>query len=155
MNGHKEGTLLTNLNQQCRTRTLSGSRRTGSLAVQLLFVLPILLTFFFGMIEFSMLLIVRQQLLTASREGARVAAIGGTTDDVQQATQLFLGTGSLSQATVTSVLTDANGFPLHTGDPVLVSVSIPATAAVPDLLAFIGFSISNENLVAQSVMRKE
>jgi Flp pilus assembly protein TadG len=131
------------------------SRREGALAIQLLFVLPILFAFFFGMIEFSMLLIVRQQLLTASREGARVAALGGSSDDVQQSTQLFLGTGSLSQATIESVLTDANGRPLHTGDPVLVTVTLQATQAVPDLLAFIGFSISNETIVAQSVMRKE
>jgi Flp pilus assembly protein TadG len=130
-------------------------RRAGSMTVELLLALPVLLTFLFGMVEFSMLLLARQELLTASREGARVAALGGSEADVAQATRLFLGAGSLSQANVQMVLTDAKGAPLHSGSPVAVTVSIPASQAVPDLLAFIGLSIANETLAAQSVMRKE
>lgn len=129
--------------------------RAGSLAVELLLVLPVLLAFLLGMLEFSMLLIVRQELLTASREGARVAAQGGGAADVEQAARVFLGTGSLSRANVVSVLTDDTGTPLPSGSPVAVTVSIPASQAVPDLLAFVGLSIRNETLAAQTVMRKE
>ncbi len=133
----------------------STTRRAGSLTVELLLVLPVLLAFLLGMVEFSMILLARQELLTASREGARVAALGGSSSDVEQATRLFLGTGSLAQANVQSVLTDAGGMPLHSGSPVAVTVSIPAGQAVPDMLAFIGLSIANDTLAAQSVMRKE
>ena len=118
-------------------------------------MLPVLLAFLLGMLEFSMLLIVRQELLTASREGARVAAQGGGAADVEQAARVFLGTGSLSRANVVSVLTDDTGTPLPSGSPVAVTVSIPASQAVPDLLAFVGLSIRNETLAAQTVMRKE
>ena len=36
-----------------------------------------------------------------------------------------------------------------------VTVQLPTAVAVPDLLPFIGFSISNDIIVARTVMRKE
>jgi hypothetical protein len=36
-----------------------------------------------------------------------------------------------------------------------VTISIPATQAVPDLLAFVGFSLRKHRLTAQTVLRKE
>jgi Flp pilus assembly protein TadG len=135
--------------------TIKGQTRRGAMAVELMFVLPVLLAFLFGTVEFSMLLLARQQLLVASREGARVAALGGSSADVEQNTRLFLGTGSLSQATVEVILTDAEGQPVMTGGPVAVTVSLPATQAAPDLLAFLGFSLQQETILAQTVMRKE
>jgi Flp pilus assembly protein TadG len=138
-----------------RTTTRRHHRRRGSLTAELLFVLPILLVFLLGTVEYSMLFLAEQQLMVASREGARVAALGGTSTDVEQAARQVLGTGSLGQATVESVLTDDLGQPLPTGSPVAVTVSIPAAQAVPDLLAFAGLSIRNQTLAAQTVMRKE
>jgi len=123
--------------------------------VELLLALPVLLAVLLGVVEFSLMLVAQQQLVTASREGARVAAQGGAQADVVQAVDQFLGTGSLSNATVVAVLTDASGQPLPSGQPVSVTVSLPATQAVPDLLAFIGFSIAGNTLAAQAVMRKE
>jgi Flp pilus assembly protein TadG len=131
-----------------------GRRRRGSLTMELLLVLPILMTVILGAFEFSMLAQTRQQLLVASREGARVAALGGTAADVQQATQQALG-GALKNATIQLNITDANGAPLPSGQPVSVLVSVQAGQAVPDLLAFIGYSIGKETIAAQTVMRKE
>lgn len=125
------------------------------MAAELILVLPLILAFLFGMIEFSMLLLSRQQLLTASREGARVAALGGSVNDVVQATQTFLGTGSLAQANIDVIITDANGNPIPTGGPVAVTLSLPANQATPDLLSFIGLSLGQEPIVAQTVLRKE
>jgi Flp pilus assembly protein TadG len=122
--------------------------------VELLLVLPILLAVVLAAFEFSMLAQVRQQLLTASHDGARVAATGGTADDVEQAARRSLG-GPLSNATVTSRLTDDGGNPLPSGEPVGVLVTVPANQAVPDLLTFIGYSIRGETLAAQTIMRKE
>jgi Flp pilus assembly protein TadG len=108
-----------------------------------------------AVIEFSLILVAQQQVVTASREGARVAAQGGSQDDVTQTVQQFLGGGSLMNATIAAVLTDDTGQRLPSGSPVAVAVSVPATQAVPDLLAFVGYSIQGETLAAQTVMRKE
>jgi Flp pilus assembly protein TadG len=132
-----------------------GRRRPAAVAVELLLALPLLLAVLLGTIEFSMLLVARQQLLVASREGARVAAQGGDATDVEQAVQLFLGASSLAGASVQAVLTDDSGQPLPTGAPVAVTVTLPTTQVVPDLLGFIGFSLRGDTLTAQTVMRKE
>jgi Flp pilus assembly protein TadG len=123
--------------------------------IELLFALPILLAVLLAVVEFSLILVARQQLVTASREGARVAAQGGTVADVVQAVQQFLGTGTLSGAAVSAVLTDDNGVPLPSGSPVAVTVSLPLTQVAPDLLRFVGFSINGQTLATQTVMRKE
>jgi Flp pilus assembly protein TadG len=130
-------------------------RRRGRFALELLLVLPILLALVAGMVEFSLLLGARQQLVAASREGARVAAQGGDPMEVDRAVRTFLGQGSLQAAQVQSVLTDAAGNPLSTGDSVQVVVQLPATQAAPDLLAFVGVSLHDQVLVARTVMRKE
>jgi Flp pilus assembly protein TadG len=125
------------------------------LAIELLLILPILLALVGGMIEFSLLLGARQQLLAASREGARVAAQGGDATEVERAVRLYLGQGNLQAAQVQATVTDTNGNPLSTGDPVQVVVQLPAVQATPDLLAFIGVSLHDQVLVARTVMRKE
>src|SRR5947208_3221112 len=96
--------------------SLKRALRRGGSAIELLFALPVLLVVLFGTVEFAMVLIARQQLLAASREGARVAAQGGTADEVEDAVRTFLGQGSLSQATVASVLADDFGNPLPSGE---------------------------------------
>jgi Flp pilus assembly protein TadG len=139
-----------------KPRTTTAVRRTGStLAAELLFALPLVLVVVLATIEFSTLLLVRQQLQAASREGARVAALGGDATQVEAAVRNFLGTGNLAGAQVTSVLTDDLGQPSPSGAPVAVTVSLPTTQAVPDLLALTGFSLANDVTVAQTVMRKE
>lgn len=133
--------------------------RRGSVTVEMTLLFPIVLLFFLGMIEFSMMLHARQQLLAASREGARVAALGGDTEEVRQAVRQYLGNGRLGDAEVR--LTAGSNEPvedareIRSGEPVEVWVSIPAGYVVPDLLRIVGYSIRNEELVARTVMRKE
>jgi Flp pilus assembly protein TadG len=131
------------------------ARRRAGVAVELLLVFPILLSLLLAMVQFSMLLVARQQLAGASREAARVAAQGGDLTAVQTAASLYLGQGNLSNAVVEAVLTDSNGMPLPSGAPVAVTVQVAATQAAPDLLRFVGVSLKNEVLSAQTVMRKE
>jgi hypothetical protein len=122
-------------------------------------IFPILLGLLLAMIEFSMLLFSRQQLTAASREGARVASLGGELGDVERTIGWYLGNGRLGDAEVT--MTDAAGNQLATadavpsGEPIEVWVRLPANHAVPDLLRFIGYSIRNDEIVARTVMRKE
>jgi Flp pilus assembly protein TadG len=130
-------------------------KRRGSAAVELLIVLPILLSLLLGMVEFSMFLAARQQVTTASREGARVAAMGGTTQEVQQAVLLFLGGGNLNTANLQVRLSFSTGLPGVNGQAAQVIVSLPVNQVVPDLLSFIGISIQNQTIVASTVMRLE
>jgi Flp pilus assembly protein TadG len=129
--------------------------RPGSLSLEFLLILPIALTITLAMVEFSLIFVARQQLSAASREGARVAAIGGSSDDVNAAVATFLGTGILGQATVASVLTDDQGNPLPSGAPVQVVVTLPTAQAVPDMLAPFGFTVGNDVITARTIMRKE
>jgi hypothetical protein len=135
------------------------SSRRGSLTMELLLVLPVVVALLLGMIEFSMILFSRQQLLAASREGARVAALGGDKQDVKNAVRRYLGQGRL--ATTEVRLTDAAGDAIASGgavppgEAVEVWLRLPTNYAVPDLLKFVGFSIKRDELVARTVMRRE
>jgi Flp pilus assembly protein TadG len=133
----------------------SRRRRRGYATIELLLVFPLLLALLLCTVELAVWLGAQQQVTLAAREGARVAATGGTPADVNAAVQLALGNTRYQQANVQAALTDANGNPVVSGAPVAVTVSLPATAVVPDLLIFIGISIRNESLVSQTVMRKE
>src|SRR5579863_2504808 len=91
-----------------RHKYTSPMRRSGALhAVELVLLLPIVLAIVLGMIEYSLMLSTDQQLAVASRQGARVAAQGGTADEVEASARLALGTGNLAnKAVVKSLLSD-------------------------------------------------
>ena len=163
------------------------TRSRGSIAVELLLLSPIVLGLILAVIEISMMTAANEQLAAASREGCRVAALGGDVNEIERAVYNHLGYGSLSSAQITMIILqdgqgnplpvvatlDANGnptvsvqgnnssqgndsrYPIPHGEPVMVRLDIPANAAVPDLLAFIGFSLQNQTLVGQTIMRKE
>lgn len=133
----------------------------GVLTVELLLAVPILLVLLGAMVEFSMLLVTRQQLLAASREGARAAALGGDQAEIEAAVQRSLGAGRLQAARVqTRVQSAVNGQSISSqalgaGDLVEVSVRMRASQAAPHVLGFIGFSAGNGEIVARTAMRKE
>jgi hypothetical protein len=131
-------------------------KRRGYLAVELLLVLPILVALFLGMMQYSLILAARQSLLAASREGARVAAHGGTQEEVCATCRRVLGKGSLGAANVKirSVFEDPQ-HPNDGHDRVEVCISIPTTCVVPDMLRWIGISFRNQDMVAGAVMLKE
>ena len=130
----------------------SAARRPGALhAVELMLLLPVVLGIVMGMIEYSLMLSTDQQLAVASREGARVAAQGGTSTEVEASARLALGHGSLQKrAVVVSQLSDVSG------SPVTVAVTVAdAATVIPDLLRFLGLSIKNHPLAGSTVMRRE
>lgn len=135
-------------------RSHAGKRR-ASVAIETILLLPVFLVVLFGTVEFGMVLIAKQQLLTASREGARVGALGGDETEVRAAVARVLGTGNLASADVQARLTDDNGLPLASGEPVEVSVDLPAGSAAPNLLRLIGYSLDGQHVVARTSMRKE
>lgn len=130
-------------------------KRRGSVTLETILLLPVFLVVLFGTVEFGLVLIAKQQLLTASREGARVGALGGSETEVRAAVARVLGSGNLAGADVQARLTDDSGVPLASGEPVEVSVDLPADAATPDLLRLIGYSLDGQHVVARTSMRKE
>ena len=135
-----------------QTSQLKSARRPGILALELLLVLPILLGILLAMIEFSMILSARQQVTIAAREGVRVAALGGSENDVKNVLSRVLGSRNW-QFRVT--MTDEGGNPLLPGEPMELVISVPTGDVVPDLLKFIGFSVKDTRLGARAVMLKE
>jgi hypothetical protein len=134
-------------------------QRKGVLAFELLLIFPILFVLLLAMIQFSLTLYARQQLLAASRECCRVAALGGDQADVATMAKKCLGAGRLGEAEV--VITDEAGAPLPggaalpSGELVMVWLCIPHGYVVPDLLRFIGYSHRKEELIGRTVMRRE
>ncbi|GIJ50850.1 hypothetical protein Val02_77360 [Virgisporangium aliadipatigenens] len=61
-------------------RRLRGGGERGAAAVELAFVLPVLLLIVFGTIDFGRLLHARITLTEAAREGARAVALGESAD---------------------------------------------------------------------------
>jgi hypothetical protein len=139
----------------------SARRRPATVTVELVLVLPVLLIVLMGTIEFGMLLTARQELLAASREGARVASHGGgdrkaLAAEVRDAVRESLGDGRLSDADV-DVDWAPEGRRERPGDRerVEVTVHLPARHVVPDLLGWAGLSIARERLEGSTVMLVE
>ncbi len=126
-------------------------RRRGVAAVEFALVAPLLFLLVFGMMEVGRGLMVQQLLSNAARDGARSAILeGATVADVEASVLEYLGSSSISGASVTvspAPLTLAQG-----GDPVTVAVSIPFTAVswLPAPRYFDGVTLS-----ATVTMRRE
>jgi Flp pilus assembly protein TadG len=125
----------------------------------MLLLLPIFLVLLLGFLELSLIVIVEERLAAASGQGARAASQGGTVADIQAAVTASLGSGNLQANTVLTVM-DPNGLTTSpeldaAGVPLTVTLTASAGTVIPDLLRFIGFSIANQPLIGQTVMRKE
>jgi hypothetical protein len=136
-------------------------RRQGVLAVELVLILPVLLLILLGIVEFTMLLQARTELLAASREGARVASHGGGDRheikvEVEKTVKSVLGCGRLGDACV-EVQWHAEDphAPLEGRDRVRVIVHVPAAHVVPNFLGWVGLSIASRELVADALMNVE
>ena len=130
--------------------------RRGTMAAEMLLVLPIMLALLAGMFEFGLLLHCREQMLAASRAGARVAAQGGNETEVKKTVKRILGTGRLGDAEVgIERVPEDPEQPTEGRDRVVVCVHVETTHVVPDLLAWIGISFRGEELVAATIMNQE
>jgi hypothetical protein len=89
--------------------------RRGSIALELLLLAPIMLGLIFAVVEIGMLTAANEHLAAASREGCRVAALGGGPNEIIRAVQDHLGHGNLGTAQISAVLTrQADGAPILT-----------------------------------------
>ena len=88
------------------------NRRWAAAAVEMAIVTPILLTMLFGIIEYGWVFTVRQALTTAAREGARTAALpGSTVSEVEQRISDYLTPLGLSTYS-SDVTCDDEGAPV-------------------------------------------
>jgi len=120
----------------------------GAVVVELALVLPILVMFVFGIIEFGLAYNAKIELTAAVREGARAAALGGTTvtaAQVEQKTRDAAPGLVASQIVVTGGRCDANPLPPNTS--ATITASYPYTYDIP----FVGKR--STNLRATGVMR--
>jgi Flp pilus assembly protein TadG len=106
------------LEKLCR---LCRKERRGAAAVEFAIVAPIFFLLIFGMIEFGRAVMVQQIITNASREGARIAVLDGTThSDVDTAVSNYLQRANLT-APGTVITITVNDIPIA-GDPCTASV---------------------------------
>lgn len=125
----------TTLNSQGSVQNLSarpnksipqGGNRTGAAVVEFAFIAPLMILLTMGMLEMGRVVMVKQLMVNASREGARQAVLpGATSGGVTSTVQEELSNGSISGATIT--VTPANFEGAAAGTPVTVSIQIDAT----------------------------
>lgn len=125
--------------------------RRGAAAVEFAFVAPVFFLLVFGMIEFGRMVMVQQLLTNASREGARMGVLdGSTTSSVTSAVTTYLTNSSINGATV--AVSPSPPSSAGYGQPVTVTVTIPFSQVswLPSPMFLGGRTMS-----ASSVMRRE
>ncbi len=133
-----------------RKRKRYQSRR-GTSAVEFAMIVPVMLAFTFGLIEMSRISMVKEAVIQASREGARVGVRPtASTSDVQSRVSEELAIMGLGDANV--VITPADLNDAEPGDTVKVRITIPIgeVSYVPGFFSFDGVEIE-----AETVMRRE
>jgi hypothetical protein len=130
-----------------QTKRGGDTRRRAAAVVEMAVVAPLLLTVLFGIIEYGWVFSIRQALTNATREGARVAVLPGSTDEEIQ-TRINGYLAPLGVTTHTIELTRATP-----DEPVeVVHVSVPYAD-----VTLIGeyFGSTSYNLGSTCSMRKE
>lgn len=131
-------------------------QRGGAAAVEFAIVAPLFFLLVFGMIEYGRMVMVRQVLTNASREGARVGVLdpptGGTTrQTVIDTVTNYLSAAGITGETVTTVPTEPSTATY--GQSVTVTVSVPFSSVswLPTSI----FGNGSKILQASTVMRRE
>lgn len=134
-----------------RRRSISAARkRRGFVSLELVLTLPILATILTGLVEFSLLFYARSSLVEANRIGARTATLMGA-DQTQVETEIRKVLSPRLQQELQVECTPG----VRSGDTVVVSIRVPMSAASPDLLWPIGYSLTGRYLYAETRMIKE
>ena len=147
----------------------TGLRRRGAVAVEAALVLPMVIVFLFGILEYGRYVMTLQVMTNAACEGAHYAlthtqpiTIGGTTygnttSDVTNIINKGLAGQSLTGQNVQIYCSDSIGtnIGLWTDTQVGQSVCVRITGNYRVLLANMLYLPANIPVVAQSVMRSE
>ncbi|MCX7425038.1 MAG: pilus assembly protein [Planctomycetia bacterium] len=139
-----------------RVYRLCRQYRRGVAAVEFAIVAPVFILMMLGMIELGRAVMVQQIITNASREGARVAVLPGSTGgEVTTRVQNILTASGIGGATV-RILSEA-GQPINPEDAGFGAV-IDVTVSVPfNQVSWLPASryLAGKNLTASTVMRGE
>ena len=122
--------------------------RRGQSLVETALILPILLLILLGVLEFGRILSAWMTVTHASREGARVAALGGSKLQVEERVDSVSGALNLAGISVTVSPTGT----LERGDMVTVNVVYQIQLITPFVGSIVGNPVS---MSADTVMRVE
>jgi Flp pilus assembly protein TadG len=152
-----------------RRKSINARRRSGAAAVEAALVLPFLMMFLLGVMEYGRYVMMLHVLQNAAREGARYAiahtepvvisgvSYGNATSDVTNVVNNFLAGQTLSGQTVQVYLSDTSGNNIGTwtnaeaGDLICVRISGNFNFIVGSLLR----TSSSLSVQVRSVMRNE
>jgi Flp pilus assembly protein TadG len=125
------------------------------MAVELLFVLPVLLIVVFAIIEFGCLWSANIRVKAASQAACRVATLPAETPEEMMLAVNRTAAQSLGSANLVSNSHIRVDPAEYSGDPVTVEVRVPMPAAAPNMLAIFGMRLEGRELIGRTVMRKE
>jgi len=138
---------------------LRKEQQEGGAAVEFAILLPLLIVFVFGIIEFSILFYDKAMITNASREGARAGIVYMYPDPLSlgaiESTAInychehLISFGSTDNVSATASRPDGNG----SGNRLIVSVEYPYTFLV--LPSFVTSLAGTISLRAETVMRME
>ena len=131
------------------------SRRGAVLSLELLLVLPVLWVVCFGFVEFSLLLMGMQRVQTASNAACRVGTLPAADLEAQQTAMNDAAKAALGKPGLVNSYQMQSQVGQFSGDPVQVEISVPMTAAAPNLLLIVGFNLEGRQLVARTEMCKQ
>ena len=128
-----------------------GNTRVGAAVVEFAIVAPLFILLTLGMMEVSRMVMVKQLLINASREGARLAVLPSVTaEEVLAHVSQELSASAVNGVQVTIQPMELVGAAV--GTPITVSLSVPAASVgwIPNPV----FAM-NHTLTASTTMRKE
>ena len=152
-----------------RNHSRAGLRRRGAVAVEAALVLPMVVIFLFGILEYGRYVMTLQMMTNAAREGAHYAlthtqpvtiagtTYGNATSDVTTIINKGLAGQSLASQSVQIYCSDSIGtnIGLWTDTQVGQCVCVRITGNYQMLMANMFYLPANIPVVAQSVMRSE
>ena len=102
-----------------------------------------------------MLLMGMQRVQAASSAACRVGTLPASDPVAQRQAMEDAAASALGTVGMAAAYQMQSQVGPYAGDPVIVEVSVPMTAAAPDLLKIIGFSLQGRQLAAQTQMCKQ
>ena len=139
-------------NSRSLAREKRKHNRTGAAVVEFAFVAPLLIMLTFGMLELGRLVMVKQLMINASREGARLAVLPATSDQevkAQVVAELAVGAIYVTEDDVDVIPSLAQA---PAGTPVTVSISVNSSAVswIPKPMF-----VFDQTIEAATTMRRE
>lgn len=171
--------------QWSQTHHRSSARHRGSISVELLIILPMIVLLGAALVQFALMLLADQKLLLAAYNGATAARHGGTEDDIAIAVDKALPYLAYKNYRIVKVYRVdppvlPNGIPVDVliatidasnnvtlanppvevaSQPSLaaikVTVEVQADKVVPNMLKYVQYDLANYTLVGSAVLPKE